>query len=199
MADTLVKAARQAPNPVVNTPEPTRLPQLRDDQVGPPELVAAIRARRGGQLLELDRLLLHSPAFAAGWSEFMGRVRTALSVPPLWRELAMCGVAVLTGAEYEMHHHAPLLLQAGGSQAQIAALHRLGDDLCAATDPAFDAAQQAVLALTLAMTRHVQVDDATFNTARSVLGSDQAMFELIGIIASYNMVARILVALQLRP
>ena len=45
----------------------TRLPQLTDDQVGPPELVAAIRQRRGGHLLELDRLLLHSPAFATGW------------------------------------------------------------------------------------------------------------------------------------
>ena len=177
----------------------TRLPQLRDDQVGPPELVAAIRARRGGQLLELDRLLLHSPAFAAGWGELMGRVRTALSVPPLWRELAMCGVAVLTGAEYEMHHHAPLLLQAGGSAAQIAALHRLGHDLCAATDPSFNADEQAVLALTVAMTRNVQVEDATFAAARAVLGNDQAMFELVGIIASYNMVARILVALRLRP
>ena len=177
----------------------TRLPQLRDDQVGPPALVAAIRARRGGQLLELDRLLLHSPAFATGWGEFMGRVRNALTVPPLWRELAMCGVAALTGADYEMHHHAPLLLQAGGSDAQLAALHRLADDASAATDPAFDANQQAVLALTVAMTRQVQVDDATFAAARAALGNDQAMFELIGIIASYNMVARILVALELRP
>ena len=54
----------------------TRLPQLTDDQVGPPGLVAAIRQRRGGQLLELDRLLLHSPAFATGWGELMGRVRS---------------------------------------------------------------------------------------------------------------------------
>ena len=55
----------------------TRLPLLRDDQVGPPEVVAAIRQRRGGQLLELDRLLLHSPAFAAGWNDFLGKVRAA--------------------------------------------------------------------------------------------------------------------------
>ncbi len=178
---------------------PTRLPQLGDDQVGPPELVAAIRARRGGPLLELDRLLLHSPAFATGWGEFMGRVRNALSLPPLWRELAMCGVAALTGADYEMHHHAPLLLKAGGSAAQLAALHRLGQDTGAVRDPAFDPAAQAVLALTLEMTRTVRVSDATFAAARAVLGSDQAMFELVGVIASYNMVARILVALQLEP
>ena len=55
----------------------TRLPLLADSQVGPPDVVAAIRARRGGALLDLDRLLLHSPPFAAGWGELMGRVRGA--------------------------------------------------------------------------------------------------------------------------
>jgi len=38
-----------------------RIPYLTDDEVGPPELVAAIQARRHGPLVELDRILLHSP------------------------------------------------------------------------------------------------------------------------------------------
>ena len=97
----------------------TRLPLLRDDQVVPPEVVAAIRQRRGGQLLELDRLLLHSPAFAAGWNDFLGKVRTALQIEPIWRELAMCGVAVVNGAEYELTQHAPLFVRAGGSASSI--------------------------------------------------------------------------------
>ena len=177
----------------------TRLPQLTDDQVGPPDLVAAIRQRRGGHLLELDRLLLHSPAFAAGWGELMGRVRGALTLPPLLRELAMCGVAALTGAAYEMHHHAPLYRAAGGSAAQLQALQGLGGPGPFADDPVFDANQQAVLALVVAMTRDVQVADAVFDRARTVLGNDQQMFELVGVIASYNMVARILVALKLEP
>jgi alkylhydroperoxidase family enzyme len=175
----------------------TRLPLLRDDQAGPPELVAAIRARRGGELLDLDRLLLHSPAFATGWNELLGRVRTALSLKPLWREAAMCGVAVLTGAAFEMHHHAPLYLQEGGSEAQLAALRRLAEG--SADDPVFDAEQQAVLALVVEMTQRVRVSDATFARARQALGSDSACFELVGVIAAYNMVARILVALQLEP
>ena len=177
----------------------TRLPLLTDDQVGPPDLVAAIRARRGGQLLDLDRLLLHSPAFAAGWGELMGRVRSALGVPPLLRELAMCGVAALTGAEFELFHHAPLYLQAGGSAAQMAALRQLGSQPALAADAVFDADQQAVLALVVAMTREVQVSDAVFDRARTVLGSDQRVFELVAVIASYNMVARILVVMQLKP
>lgn len=177
----------------------TRLPLLTDAQVGPPDLVAAIRRRRGGELIDLDRLLLHSPAFALGWNEFMGRVRTALDVPPLLKELAMCGVAALNGAEFEMHHHAPLYLAAGATEAQLAALHRLGADPGVASDPVFDATQQAVLQLVVEMTRQVQVQDATYARARAALGSDQAMFEIIGVTAAYNMVSRILVAANLRP
>ena len=178
---------------------PTRLPLLTDAQVGPPDLVAAIRQRRGGELIDLDRLLLHSPAFAEGWNFFMGRVRTALTVPPLLKELAMCGVAALNGADFEMHHHAPLYLAAGATAAQLAALHRLGDTPGVAGDPVFDPTQQAVLALVVEMTRQVQVDDATFARARAAMGSDQAMFELVGVIAAYNMVSRILLAMQLTP
>jgi len=179
----------------------TRLPLLADDQVGPPGLVAAIRQRRGGDLLELDRLLLHSPAFATGWGELMGRVRGALALSPLLRELAMCGVAALTGAAYEMHHHAPLYLAAGGSPAQLAALHKLAEasDGPLTNDPVFDATQQAALALVVAMTRDVRVSDAVFDRVKAALGSDQQVFELVGVIASYNMVARILVALKLEP
>ena len=179
----------------------TRLPQLTDDQVGPPELVAAIRQRRGGHLLELDRLLLHSPAFATGWGELMGRVRGALTLSPLLRELAMCGVAALTGAAYEMHHHAPLYLAAGASPAQLAALQALTSAPAGplADNPVFDDTQQAVLALVAAMTRDVQVSDAVFARARAALGSDKLVFELVGVIASYNMVARILVVMQLEP
>lgn len=177
----------------------TRLPLLTDDQVGPPELVAAIQRRRGGALLELDRLLLHSPAFTTGWGEFMGRVRSALALPPLLRELAMCGVAALNRADYEMHHHAPLYLAAGATPAQLAALQRLGDHPEAAADPVFDATQQAALALVVEMTRDVAVSDATFARVREALGSDQQVLELVGVIAAYNMVARMLVALALRP
>ena len=176
----------------------TRLPLLTDDQVGPPDLVAAIRQRRGGKLLDLDRLLLHSPVFATGWGEFMGRVRTGLALPPLLLELAMCGVAALNRADFEMFHHAPLYRAAGATEAQVAALHRLGDEPALAEDPAFDTIQQAVLALVVEMTRDVKVQDTTFARARDALGSDRLVFELIGVIAAYNMVSRILVALELK-
>jgi AhpD family alkylhydroperoxidase len=172
-----------------------RLPLLQDSQVGPPDLVAAIRARRGGALLDLDRLLLHSQPFATGWGELMGRVRGALDLPPLLRELAMCGVSVLTGAAFEIDAHARLFAQEGASEAQVAALLRLGEGT--ASDPVFDPGQQAVLALVVEMTQHVQVSESTFARARAAVGGDRRMFELVATIAAYNMVGRILVALNL--
>ena len=50
-----------------------RIPYKADNDVGPEEIVAPILARRGGKLLNLDRILLHSPAFARGWNSFLGR------------------------------------------------------------------------------------------------------------------------------
>jgi alkylhydroperoxidase family enzyme len=171
-----------------------RIPYKTDAEAGPPDLVAAIRKRRGGRLGALDRLLLYSPPFATGWNEMMGRVRNELDVPMPLRELAMCAVAVLNRAEYELHHHGPIFLAQGGTQAQIDALRKLP----AIDEAPFDPTQRAVLHLALEMTRDVEVADATFSVAQRALGDDRHLFELIGVIAAYNMVSRILVAVGVR-
>lgn len=93
-----------------------RLAYVAADVAEPAELVAAIRARRGGRLLNLDRMLLHSPALAAGWNAYLRAVRNELSLDPLLRELAMCAVASLNGADYEFIHHAPEFRAAGGTR-----------------------------------------------------------------------------------
>ena len=41
------------------------------------------------------------------------------------RELAICTVALLTGALYEYHHHAPNFLAAGGMQAKLDTLNQI--------------------------------------------------------------------------
>jgi alkylhydroperoxidase family enzyme len=172
-----------------------RIPYITDEEAGPPELVAAIKARRGGRLAELDRLLLYSTPFATGWGLMMGRVRSDLSLSPLLRELAMLGVAVLNEAAYEFHHHSQPFLDAGGTPAQLDALRMLP-----AIDAAhFNATERAALQLTVEMTRTVKVSDATFTAARSALRNDTHLVELIAVISSYNMVSRFLVALDLTP
>jgi alkylhydroperoxidase family enzyme len=174
----------------------SRIPYVPADIQEPAEIVAAVRARRGGTLLNLDRMLLNSPPLAAGWNTFLGAVRTGLVVDAQLRELAMCVVAVLNGAEYEFTQHAPLYVKAGGTPAQQAGLR---NPQAAREDTAlFDARQRAAIGLTIEMTRSVQVNDATFASVREHL-SERETVELIGVIAAYNMVSRFLVATGVEP
>ncbi len=174
-----------------------RLPYKPHDDAGPNEIVEPIRARRGGTLLNLDRQLLHSPPLALGWNELMGAVRTRLALPAALREIAICAVATINRAPYEFHHHAPLLRAAGASEAQVEALRDV--DAALATPGLFDGAERATIRLALEMTRSVEVADETFADARSALGDDRHLVELIGTIAAYNMVSRVIVALGIEP
>ncbi|WP_440962539.1 carboxymuconolactone decarboxylase family protein [Massilia sp. GER05] len=175
----------------------SRIPYAVPGPDAPQDLVDAILARRGGRLLNLDRMLLRSPAFARGWNAFLGEVRTGLGLSPRLRELAICLVAVLNGADYEFHHHAPEFMKAGGTAQQLAALQRLEYGM---PDPAlFDASERAVVRLTFEMTRDVRTADATFAAAIAALGNHQHVVELVGVIATYNMVSRFLLALHIEP
>ncbi|HEX9399414.1 MAG TPA: carboxymuconolactone decarboxylase family protein [Anaeromyxobacter sp.] len=169
-----------------------RIPYLPSDVQEPADLVSAVRARRGGALLNLDRMLLHSPPLTRGWNGFLGAVRSELTVPAKLRELATCAVAVLNGADYELHHHEAPFLATGGTEAQLAVL-RSGPGADGGAD-AFDAEERAVLQLALELTREVRVADGTFEAVRAFLG-ERGTVELVGVIAAYNMVCRFLVAL----
>ncbi|HYF60617.1 MAG TPA: carboxymuconolactone decarboxylase family protein [Burkholderiaceae bacterium] len=174
-----------------------RIPYVPSDLSEPRDVVDAVRARRGGRLLNLDRMLLHSPPVAKGWNALLGAVRTDLALSPKLRELAMCAVAALNRADYEWGHHAPLYVAAGGTDAQLEAMR---DPVAAARDASlFDAAERAALALTVEMTRDVRVADATMDAVRAALGDDRRVFELVTTIAAYNMVSRVLVALGVEP
>src|SRR5436853_5904657 len=100
-----------------------------DDKAGPPDLLAAIRARRpGGKLLNLDRMLLHSPNFAKGWNGMFAAIRGQLTLPGNLRELPIMAIAVLNKAEYEWAQHESEYLKAGGTKAQLAALRNRDAD-----------------------------------------------------------------------
>jgi alkylhydroperoxidase family enzyme len=160
-----------------------------------PALVAAIEQRRGGKLLNLDRMLLWSEPLARSWNVFLRTLRQELSLSPKVRELAICVVARITGAEYEFHHHAPEFEKCGGSAAQVAALR---DPDAAATSPLFDALEQNVIRYALASTREVGVPDALCDALTQRL-SPTEFVELAAVVAGYNMVARFLLAMQIPP
>jgi len=163
----------------------------------PAGLVAAIRERRGGTLLNLDRALLHSVPLAGAWNDYLRVIRTGLSIPARLRELAICGVAVLNGADYEFSQHAPEFIRAGGSDD---AVRKLRDFETAALDTmTFDALDRMVMALTIRMTRFVDVDDDTWERVRTLLPDAQAQIEIVSVIATYNMVSRFLIACRIEP
>jgi alkylhydroperoxidase family enzyme len=173
-----------------------RIPYVSPDLAEPREIVDAVRARRGGTLYNLDRMLLHSPELAAGWNVYLGAVRTRLALAPRLRELAMCIVAVLNDAEYEFIHHAPLYIEEGGSQAQVDAMR--DPDRAAADASLFDDTERAALAVAIAMTRSVKVPEPAFDALKARL-PERELVEFVATVASYNMVSRFLVALGVEP
>jgi alkylhydroperoxidase family enzyme len=175
-----------------------RLPYLPQDTVEPADIVAPIRKRRGGTLFNLDRMLLHSPPLALGWNGLFDAIRgDRMTLSPRLRELAICLVAILNRADYELHHHAPVFLKAGGTQAQLDGLH--APDGAGSAANLYDATERAIIQLTREMTCSVAVREETFAAVRAALREDRQVMEAVGVIAAYNMVSRVLVALDVQP
>lgn len=166
-----------------------RLPNVEAHTPGvDADLVRAVQERRGGELLNLDRMLLHSAAVARGWNGYMGAIRTGCVLAGDLRELVILQVAVLNRAPYEFAQHAPVALAEGLSQAQIDAVADWRNSAL------FDERERDVLAYGEAMTLQVQVDEPSFQAVRRHF-SDRELVELTATVASYNMVSRFLEAL----
>lgn len=173
---------------------------------------AQLSARRSpNPLLQLDLTLLHSPPVAAGWSTFLGSIRTQTSLPAAIRELCICRVAVLNGADYEWEHHVPILREAGVGERAVEEVKsrkawrgwiREDADAGAGEDDMQDddyrglnEQHRAVLAYTDAMTIGVKVSDEIF--AQLVKCFDERrVVEITATVAAYNCVSRFLVALD---
>ncbi|MBU3647433.1 MAG: carboxymuconolactone decarboxylase family protein [Limnohabitans sp.] len=178
-----------------------RIPAWTPEQKPQPQdLIDAILARRGGEFINLDRALLWSEPVARGWNVYLKNVRTGLPTSRKLCELGICTVALLTGATYEYHHHAPDFLKAGGSQAELDALNRVvqGDARQTVTDAALSDTERLVVQYAAQMTRDVKVEDALFAALQARFTTTE-LVELTTAIATYNMVARFLVALQITP
>lgn len=178
-----------------------RLPEWTPERKAQPqELVDAILARRGGTLINLDKALLWSEPLARGWNTYLRAVRTELGASRKLRELGICTVALLTGAAYEYHHHAPDFLTAGGTQAELDALnvHVRKAPRAAPVEQALGDVEKLVIQYAAQMTLDVKVSDEVFDALRSHFNETEIV-ELTSAIATYNMVARFLVALDVTP
>ncbi|EGS18491.1 uncharacterized protein CTHT_0050930 [Thermochaetoides thermophila DSM 1495] len=176
--------------PYVPNPPPT----ANEDEAA---IVARIQARRHPRPLQpLDLTLLHAPPVADGWNSFLGAIRTKTTLPDDLRELAISRVAVCNSAWYEWHHHAPLAVKAGVSEAGMAVVKREGALKVEEGVPeGLNEKQWVVVCYTDEMTRNVKVREEMFERVRGLFG-EREVVELTATIACYNCVSRFLVALD---
>ncbi|KKK18260.1 4-carboxymuconolactone decarboxylase family protein [Aspergillus ochraceoroseus] len=151
------------------------------------EIYARIAARRRPRpLIPLDLSLLHSPPVADGWNSFLGAIRTQTVVNQGLLELAVCRVAVLTGAVYEWNAHAPLALKGGVQPAELRAVRTLPStvqgDIATAVEAVaqsgLTAQQKAIVRYADEMTQTVKVQDETFAQLHREGFSDREIVEL---------------------
>ena len=168
---------------------------LIDEQTCPnlADSIARIKGARGGRLINIYRLMLHSPALANAWFDLNQAVRYGTEIDGQCRELAVIRVAILNDGEYVQRAHGPAYaLKEGLTPEQVAALANWQPSKL------FSERQRSVLAYTDAMTREIDVPDAVFAEVRRHFSERQTV-ELTMLIGAYNMLTRFLKALKVDP
>ena len=157
------------------------------------ELVGKIRAGRRGALINVYKLLLHTPALAAIWLDFVSAARFRTALDGRLREIVIVRVAHLNRTAYVFKQHVPQLSAPEGlSDAECDALADWRD----ATT--FSPRERAALAYADAMTRDVAVPDTVFEALRPHFDERQIV-ELSVLIGLYNMHTRVFTALGIDP
>jgi 4-carboxymuconolactone decarboxylase len=157
------------------------------------QLIAKIKGARRGRLINIYRLMLHSPALANAWFDLNQAVRYGTEIDGQCRELAVIRVAILNDVDYVLRAHGPAYaIQEGLTPAQVNALA----DWRSAN--LFSDKQRALLAYVDAMTRDIDVSDEIYAGVRKHFSERQTV-ELTMLIGAYNMLTRVLKALKVDP
>jgi len=154
-------------------------------------LVDNIRSGRGGSLINVYKLLLHSPPLAESWYNHLNTVRWGTMLDGRLREIVVIRIAYVNNLEYVINQHVPKMAEAEG----------LSVDECDALQDwpkckSFSAAEHAVLALCDSMTRDVTVSNEVFEDVRSHF-DERRIVELVVLIGAYNMHTRVMKALDI--
>jgi alkylhydroperoxidase family enzyme len=157
------------------------------------ELIGKIRVGRRGALINVYKLLLHSPALAACWLDVVNAARFKTALDGRLREIVIIRVGYLNRTDYVVKQHVPVLaLPESLSEAECAALADWQKSQF------FSARERAVLAYADAMTREIVVPDDVFDALRPHF-SERQIVELTVLTGIYNMHTRVLTALRIDP
>ena len=136
----------------------SRLPPLPEPLDPIIQELFADTTSRGGSILNLHLTKAHAPKLALAGRPSTLALRNECVSPRLLREIAIVRMSILVGCAYEHHHHRPMAIQAGLSEAQFKALNDWRPQ-----SHLFDEKQRALLAYVdcLGLNKG-EVDDATF-------------------------------------
>jgi YD repeat-containing protein len=155
------------------------------------ERMEANAGQPGGGVLNIFRALSHSPEALRRFMKFGQYFLSEGKLDPKVRELAILRAGWLCRSPYEFSQHVSFGRRAGLSDDQIRALR----DPNAAPAGTFSAQELAVLRFAGEMTADAMVSDETFASVRGFLDEEQVV-ELAMVTGFYNMVSRVLNALQ---
>ena len=148
-----------------------------------PELasdIAKIKGARGG-LINIYKLLLHSPTVTMTWFEHIGAIRWKTKLTPRLREIAIVRVAQVAKYAYALNQHVP------GEECE--ALKNWRDSKF------FNEAERAALAYVDAMIAGPEVPDDAFNGLRKHY-NEREIVELTVLVGTYLMHNRVFTALR---
>ena len=156
-------------------------------------IVEKIRSGRRGTVINVYKLLLHSPAIAEIWFELINAARWKTDLDGRLREIAIIRIGYLNRCSYVIKQHVPLLSAAEGlSQEECDALADWR------ASPFFSERERAALAFADASTRDVDVPDTVFEALRPHF-TERQIVELTVLVGAYNMHTRMCQALAIDP
>jgi 4-carboxymuconolactone decarboxylase len=146
-------------------------------------------AASGLGVLNVFKVMAHNPGLLRSWLRMASMLLNGLALSPRLRELAILRVFQRTGAEYGFAHHIRIAKDVGIRDDEIAALRDYEhNDL-------FSELDRRVLRYTDLVT---SLDDDASMLARSLREalSERELLELTFCIAHWNMLARVLIPLE---
>lgn len=148
------------------------------------------RSSRGLGVLNVFKVMAHTPELMKAWWGMMTVLLTRLELPARDRELAILRLFQIKGGAYGFAHHVRIGKQVGITDEQIAGLSRHQES------PFFDGHDRMVLRYTDAVTRLDENAPKLAEQVRRSLGERQ-LVELTFCIANWNLMVFLLEPLQI--
>ena len=158
-----------------------------------PELAAEIAKIKGtrGNLINVYKLLLHSPTVCMAWFEHIGAIRWKTRLPPRLREIAIVRIASVVKYAYALQQHVPgIAVSDGVTIEECAALKDWR------ASKFFSEAERAALAYVDAIIAAPEVPDSIFDAVRKHYSEREAV-ELTVLAGTYLMHNRVTTALRI--